>query len=379
MKCNIICKFASGRKVKKKMMFADNSKVQALDTLINTRGKVTLAAHIRPDGDALGSTLAFRCYLESRGCDAVIIYSDMIPETLKFMVEGTSGDRIIEWPAASDKALARISESDILVCMDCNSFSRTGELAEPMAASNAVKVLIDHHLGPDKDAFSLVFSETEVSSACELLFKILMSMPDIAGDAGRLPAVSARSMMTGMTTDTNNFANSVFPSTLEMASALLAAGVDRDAVISQLYQSGTENRIRMWGYMLYENLKVTPYGVAYMILDEADAARFHIMEGETEGLVNEPLKIASVRMSIFLKQDGDGFFRVSVRTKKGTSAVGCSKAYFHGGGHENASGGRLFYKDVEGMTADISSPEGVEAYVLEKTAEYFKYDGNGTV
>lgn len=360
------------------MKFTDEGKTNALDALINNCRKVSIAAHIRPDGDAIGSTLAFRCYLEARGCDAVVIYSDKVPETLKFMRKGTPSDRIIEYPVSCGKALERIEESDLLVCMDCNSFRRTGDIMPALEMSSARKVLIDHHLGPDSGSFDIVFSETAVSSACELLYRILMSMPDIGGDASRLPAVSASAMMTGMTTDTNNFSNSVFPSTLEMASDLLAAGVDRDSIISSLYQSGTENRIRMWGYMLYENLRITPDGVAYMILNDADAARFNVQEGETEGLVNEPLKIASVRMSIFLKQDGDGFFRVSIRSKKGTSAVNCSAAYFHGGGHENASGGRLFYKDVEGVPADISSPSDVESYVLEKTAEYFKSGNHET-
>ena len=115
-----------------------------------------------------------------------------------------------------------------------------------------------------------------------------------------------------------------------------------------------------------------------MILTEEIASEFNISEGETEGLVNEPLRIASVKMSIFLKQDDAGFFRVSIRSKKGFSAVGCSKAYFHGGGHENASGGRLFFKANDGNPADISSPSQAEKYLLKVTSEYFKsgdYEG----
>ena len=57
----------------------------------------------------------------------------------------------------------------------------------------------------------------------------------------------------------------------------------RDAILSNLYQSGTEKRVRLWGYMLYQNMKLTDYGVAYMILTEEIASEFNISEGETEG------------------------------------------------------------------------------------------------
>ena len=127
----------------------------------------------------------------------------------------------------------------------------------------------------------------------------------------------------------------------------------------------------MWGYMLYSNLRVTDYGVAYMIMDADIVNKFGVQEGETEGLVNEPLKIKSVKMSIFLKQDGDGFFRVSVRSKKGISASKFAARYFHGGGHENAAGGRLFYDCKKDVKADIESPNGAEQYILDKSSEYF--------
>ena len=197
-------------------------------------------------------------------------------------------------------------------------------------------------------------------------------MPDIKGDASRIPALAAASLMTGMTTDTNNFANSVFPSTLAMASGLLAAGVNRDRILQDLYNSYRENRLRMEGYLLHENMKITPEGVAYMIVDKKLASEFNIREGETEGFVNMPLAIGKVGMSIFLKEDGEGFFRVSVRSKKGISANKCATRYFHGGGHERASGGRLFFSRTDGVPADINAPGEAESYIVRSVAEFFK-------
>lgn len=162
--------------------------------------------------------------------------------------------------------------------------------------------------------------------------------------------------MAGMTTDTNNFANSVFPSTFQMASELIAAGVNRDALLQQLYSSYRENRVRLMGYMQYEGLKVLPEGAAYMILTKDIMSRFDLREGESEGLVNVPLSIGAVKLSVLLKED-DGHFRVSVRSKKGTSAQQLAVRFFHGGGHENASGGKLF------IGPDIANAQAAEAYV----------------
>ena len=193
--------------------------VGRLSAIFAGGGRISILAHTHPDGDALGSTGALVSYLkEKRGADALAIFSDAAPASLSFLCNG--GDFIF---ADSDPqaALQRISHSDVIVLLDCNGFSRTEQLNGPLCESKAVKVLIDHHIDPERDSFDLVFSTEDISSTCELLFYILLEMDDIKGDARKLPSACARSLMAGMTTDTNNFANSVYPSTLRMASALL--------------------------------------------------------------------------------------------------------------------------------------------------------------
>ena len=93
-----------------------------------------------------------------------------------------------------------------------------------------------------------------------------------------------------------------------------------------------------------------------MSLTNAVQERFDLREGESEGLVNVPLSIGAVRLSVLLKETGD-HFRVSVRSKKGTSAQQLAAKYFHGGGHENAAGGKIF------IGADIPAPEDAPAYL----------------
>lgn len=340
--------------------------IAALDNLVTGVSRVAVVVHTHPDGDALGSGLALIDYLgRLRGKDAVLALPDGAPESLHFMLKGGHKGRIVTFSDAPSKALGIIDEADLIFCLDCNSFSRTNPGMEAHLKDSPVpKVLIDHHLNPEREAFNVVFSQTGVSSTCELLFRILKEMPDVSGDVSRLSIPCLEALMTGMTTDTNNFANSVFPGTLLMASELIAAGVDRDKILSELYNRYRENRLRLMGHILKDNLDITPEGVAVMILDKGTQDLYDFKQGESEGFVNMPLAVEKVRMSIFLTEEEDRF-RVSVRSKRGTSANSFAALYFHGGGHEMAAGGKLFFPE------DIPSPEDAKAYILKVIGEFF--------
>lgn len=326
-------------------------KTRTLAGMINEATRIVIVTHTHPDGDAIGSTTALRSYLVSGlGKDCRTAISDPYTENLSFILDEDDKSSMLCHSFDAEATESWISGCDLIFCLDCNGFSRTEALCSVLSGSSAKKVLIDHHLNPQEDQFDLCFSETEISSACEVLFNVLMTLPDVAGDAARLPMHALEALMTGMTTDTNNFANSVYPSTWQMVSVLMSAGVDRDAILEHLFSSYRENRFRLIGYLLSEKMTITSTGTAYTILTKEEQRRFDMKEGDLEGYVNMPLAIDKVRMSIFLKED-EGHFRVSIRSKKGTSANRCASTYFNGGGHEQASGGRLYFpQDI----ADIS-------------------------
>ncbi len=342
--------------------------IHALESLIADSRKIGIVTHMKPDGDAIGSCAALYHYLCSCGKTNVkIVLSDRHPEYLDFLTDGLPAECLIvhrEKPAEADICL---SDSDLIFCLDFNAFHRADRLEPVLKASKADKVLIDHHLNPDRDSFGLAFSETDVSSASELLFHVLMETGRIAHDVTMLPEMSATALMTGMTTDTNNFANSTFPSTFRMASSLLAAGVDRDRILSCLYNNYSENRLRLMGHMMKDLLKITGDGVAYIVLDRKTQEEYAVSEGDTEGFVNMPLSIAEVRMSLLLKEDEDRI-RVSIRSKKGTSANRCAMLYFNGGGHENAAGGKLH------VPSDVSGIGLAAEYIEKYTHKYLTED-----
>ncbi len=310
-----------------------------------------IVTHLKPDGDAFGSSMAMYHFLVKCGkTDTRVVLNNPYPAPVGFLADEESVKDIIICENSRDDAFRATSESDLIICLDCNSFSRTDMLEDVLKESKAPKVLIDHHIGPDTGQFTICFSDIEVSSASELLFHILMAMPQIGSDASALPLRASEALMTGMTTDTNNFANSTYPSTLAMASALISAGVDRDMILGNLFQHFGENRLRLMGHVLKDLLKITGDGVAYVILDRETQLQYHLSEGDTEGFVNLPLSIGKVVMSIMIKED-EGKARVSIRSKRGISANRCAREHFNGGGHENASGGSLFFgKDIDSIS-----------------------------
>jgi phosphoesterase RecJ-like protein len=305
---------------------------------------------MRPDGDALGSSAAMYHFLNRLGKQPKVVLNDTYPANLSFLVTREMSDDLFVYEQNPEGANHAIIGSNLIICLDFNAFHRTDKLEAPLSGAHGEKILIDHHLNPSRELFKLSFSETEVSSASELLYHILMHTSYIDHDAHRLGTKCAEALLTGMTTDTNNFANSVYPSTLRMTASLIEAGVDRDMIVSNIYQQHRETRMRLMGYILKDLMTITPDGVAYIILDKKILQDYYIEEGDTEGFVNIPLSIANVTMSILVKED-ESYARVSIRSKEGTSANQCSRRYFNGGGHENAAGGRLYFgKDITDIT-----------------------------
>ena len=339
-----------------------------LHTMLSSAGRPVIVTHTKPDGDAMGSSLGMYHTLKLYGKSPKIAIADPPPSNLDFLTTEDCLKDICIYGTDKEGTLQAIAESDLLICLDFNAFHRTDILEAPLRDSKATKILIDHHLNPDSECFDLVFSEQEISSASELLYHILLQLPPIEGTAGNLPAKAAEALMTGMTTDTNNFSNSVYPSTFIMASDLIAAGVDRDLIIKNIYNRFKESRIRLQGHILKDLMHITEDGVAYIVLDRQTLYRYNVEEGDTEGFVNIPLTIDKVVMSILIKEDC-GYARVSIRSKKGVSANRCSRLHFNGGGHENAAGGRLY------MPKDIADIESAAGYI-ERHTHTFMTDEN---
>lgn len=305
-----------------------------LEQLLQKSNKVILVGHVNPDGDSIGSLMGMKGYLQTLGKDVTAAVPNPYPEFLKFL---DPQSEVLAYSLVPEQVQEKVDAADLIICMDFNSLGRIDALGSVIALSGARKVLIDHHPQPDT-IFDLIYSYPELSSTCELAYWIIKCL--LAGE--QLPLSSAIALYTGMMTDTNNFANSVLPSTFRMAGELMEAGVDKEWVQKMVFGGYSEDRMRLMGYMLGENMKILPqYSAAVMVLTKEIKERFNFSDGDSEGFVNLALNIKGVRISA-LFTEGDEFIRVSLRSKDDFSVNRLSRGYFNGGGHERAAGGRLF-------------------------------------
>lgn len=320
-----------------------NVRVDKFEAALRSAHNVAIVGHLNPDGDAVGSVTALHYYLAGRGIASRMVFPSWYAATFSFLAPKEAGRVVV----ASDNlsaAEAVIADADLVVCLDMNGPSRADSVCGAICSSSAFKVLIDHHLNPERSSFDIVFSETEISSASELLFWILMNMSDISGDASKLGRKVTRSLYSGMMTDTNNFSNSVFPSTFEMASKLIAVGVDKTYLQEKILSNYSISRMRLMGHLLSDKMVFVPkHKAAYMVLDESDKSKYSYVKGDSEGFVNLPLSSGRVRISALFTEDAEGgFIRVSLRSKGKIDVNSFAHTFFNGGGHRNAAGGRLY-------------------------------------
>lgn len=315
---------------------------QQLEAFLAEARDIVLIGHFNPDGDAIGSVTAVWHYLRARGKHPRIILPSPYPENMAFLDPDEEKILICEQDLAEARRL--VAEADLLICLDLNRLARTEYLEADILATSARKVLVDHHIAAELDRFDLAFSTIDVSSTCELLYRILLSMPDIAGDPARIPLRCAESLYVGMMTDTNNFSNSVYPGTFEMAARLIARGVDKDVMQEKVLSCYSVSRTRLMGHMVKDKMVILPrHKAAYMLLSNQEKKQYQFVPGDSEGFVNLPLAIANVEISaLFTENDAGAYVRVSLRSKSRVNVNRLAVRFFNGGGHRNASGGRLY-------------------------------------
>ena len=318
----------------------DNDIIHKLKTYIGKGEKFVIVSHEMPDGDAIGSALGLYHYLTSFEKKRInVVMPNFFPDFLKWMPG--AGDIVIaeKYP---DFARQLITEADVIFCLDFNAVRRVGILASTLAASDARKVLIDHHLEPEEFG-KITISFPEMCSTSELVFRVICAL----GDLDLIEKPMAECLYAGMMTDTGAFTyNSNGEGIYVIISELLKKGVDKDAIYNKVYQDYSFSRYRLMGYVLYAKLKTFPdKQSALFTLSRMELNRFKYKCGDTENFVNLPLNIKGIYFSVFLREEKK-FIKVSLRSTGDFPCNVFASRYFNGGGHKNASGGE-FYGTME--------------------------------
>lgn len=314
-----------------------NSKIEELKTMFLVPQNIVILSHTNPDGDAIGSSLAWAEILSSKGHNVKCIVPNRFPYYLEFM---PYNDTIVIYKDDKDGCTNDlVRRADIIFCLDFHTMSRLDGLSDVIDENqHAKRVLIDHHLDPMED-FDLMISYPEASSTCYLVALVIERLYG----AESITKTMAENLFVGMMTDTGNFAFSTLtPDLFRVVSLLVNTGIHVPTIHNNVYNSFSEGRARLYGYVINRKMKIFHNGtVAHMSLTGEEMKRFWFQQGDSEGFVNYPLTIKKMKLSAMFTEHND-FIRVSLRSRGDIDVNIFAQRYFNGGGHKNAAGGKSY-------------------------------------
>ena len=296
---------------------ADTGLLEQTADAIRKRQRFVIASHVRPDGDAVGSSLAMAHALKYLGKEVRVVSRDLPPPPL----QGFPGVSEVE-------ILERLDDpGDAVIVMESGDLLRTGITG----IDRGFVINIDHHVG--NSMFGAINWFDVSAAACgEMVF-------DLVRELGvPLSHDIAVHLYVAILTDTGSFHHSnITPRTFEICRQCIVAGVSPSAVARSLFDSNNLGRLKLMGAVLSRMQLDSSGRLATVSVDEELVTSCNGTYEDTEGLINLPLTVREIQAVVFFKQVGPNDWRVSMRSK-GDVDINAVARTFGGGGHKNASG-----------------------------------------
>jgi phosphoesterase RecJ-like protein len=292
--------------------------------------RVLITTHVKPDGDALGSTSAMVQGLSRKGIACHVLLLSRLPEKYAFAYRDSSVPFAVfekDWPADVD-----LATFDTLLVVDTGTWSQLPGLKDRLADWTGRKIVVDHHL-TQEDWPDLKLVDTTAGAAGEIVGELLASW------GVPLTKPLATALLLAIVSDTGWFQYSnTRPVTLRLAARLMEAGIEFDQLYQQLYQNERAERLTVQARAM-QSLQLLQGGRLAVMRVPRDAYELTGATSEdTEGLINVPLSVKTVAVSILLTDPpGNGPIRVSLRSKGAVDVARFAQA-FGGGGHARAAG-----------------------------------------
>jgi phosphoesterase RecJ-like protein len=317
-------------------------------SLINNNQEFILTSHVNPDGDSIGSEIALYLYLKNLGKNAKILNYSPTPQNYRFLDK----ENVIE-EFNEEKHKGLIEKADVIFILDTNEFERVRTLAPYIKASNAKKILIDHHLGFNKDEFDEYIMDTDSPSTGEILYRFFK---DNEKNTGRdnITDDMAVALYTAIMTDTGSFKyDRTDAETHTITADLLGRGVKPYDVYSEIYNRATPGKLHLLGRFLNGIILEYDGRLAYSIVLRKDFQETGTDEYAIEGFSTHLMSLETVVMGIVITQTLRGV-KLSFRSKGDVKSNELAKE-FGGGGHQNASGAFIPGAEVNELTKRVVS------------------------
>ena len=295
-------------------------------TTVNAHESFGIISHFRPDGDAIGSTLALGLALRAMGKQVSLWNEDGVPSRYAFL---TGADTIGPLPEAGAEL------PQVLICVDTGDWKRLGDVAPERFRGHPLIINIDHHgTNPGYGHINIVESP---SAACGcIIFKLIKAL----GVA--MTTAMADALYTAISTDTGSFQySSTTPEVMRQVADLLECGVDVGRLNCRLYQEIPWDTLRVNAEVL-NNMVVEHQGqISHYSMPAGTKARLGVGLEATKDLVDIVRVVEGVRVSAIFEDLEDGRIRISLRSKDPAINVADIAAHFGGGGHAMAAGIRV--------------------------------------
>ena len=315
-----------------------------LKSLLNTPRNIVVIGHRNPDGDAIGSSLALKHYLDKKGHAAKVVMPNNYPDFLHWL---PGSDTIYRFDWQNTQSQKSINNSDIIFLLDFNTLYRVGnDMKNTLDKYPNDFAMIDHHQQPDDVRY--MYSDTEICSTCQMVYQFI----EMNNDLDLIDANIATCLYTGIMTDTGSFRfSSTTSKTHRIIANLIDKGAKNDRIHNNVYDANSYNRLLLLGQAL-SNLQILPlYKTAYITLKDSEKKRFDFQKGDTEGVVNYALSIKGIIFAaIFIEDSEQQIIKISFRSKGSFSVNKFSRNHFEGGGHDNAAGGKSDLNISEAVT-----------------------------
>ena len=311
----------------------NTSDLQRVKQKLSKPCKIAIVTHYKPDGDAMGSSLALYDFLKEMGHYVTVVAPSDYPDFLKWL---PGENAVVNFESQSMPAQQVMNEAELIFILDFNDERRVEKMETLLRAVNGFKIMIDHHLQPT-DFCDVTFSFHEASSTCELVYRFARAV----NPAYKPTLAFAENIYTGIMTDTGSFRySSTTGDVHNIIADLLNAGVIPNKIHEAVYDNFSFNRTQFLGYCLKEKLVVLPeFNAAYIAITKKELNLYKHQTGDTEGIVNYALGIKGMRMAAFFCEH-ENIVKISFRSKGDFSVKELSAEHFSGGGHQNAAGGK---------------------------------------
>ena len=314
-----------------------NISFKQLEQILNKKKRVILSTHVNPDGDGLGTELAFYHYLSSKGIDCRIINSSPTPPKFTFLDPDNS---IYIYSNDLDKW---IEGSDLLIAFDIGDYKRLMELGKK-AKGKVPALCFDHHPLLHQELYTYVLVDMESPATGYVFWKYLKEIEY----KDKIPENIATPLYVSLICDTGSFKyENTTTDTHIMAANLIDSGVDSYSIQKKIYDANTLAHVELLGYVIRNLNFANDRQVVWSYLDDQILQKYNATSDDLDGITDYMRAIDTVEVAFLIRKVSTNDVKLNFRSQD--VVINDIASIFKGGGHKYAAGAYVRDGNVESI------------------------------